>query len=344
MSESNQASYPVWFAQALPDHIIVSEESTSFQVKERVNLHPRNLHRLGYDFITLAFDSPALKEFVKPNKYNNWSVDFSDNQAVRAFSKALLSQYYGITHWEFPDTYLCPPIPGRADYLHYLADLLQRENSGVLPVGKRIRTLDIGTGASCIYPLLGHAIYQWHFVASDIDPIAIESALTNIANSDRHATAVECRLQNNPEQIFSGIIQAGELFDLVICNPPFHDSMEKARRSSIRKWKILGAEKAESSAQNFAGQEAELMCMGGEVAFISRMIADSMKFPTSCYWFSSLVSHKTSLPVIYRALELSPAIRIETIEMSQGNKVSRFVAWSFLTEPEQAMWRQNRWA
>lgn len=320
------------------------EKSTSFQVKERVNLHPRNLHRLGYDFIELASVNPGLKEFVKPNKYNNWSVDFSDNQAIRAFSKTLLSQYYGITDWDFPDTYLCPPIPGRADYLHYLADLLQRENSGVLPEGRRIKMLDIGTGASCIYPLLGHAIYQWHFVASDIDPISIESARTNIANNDRHATSVECRLQNNPDHIFTGIIQTDELFDLVICNPPFHDSMDKARRSSTKKWKILGAEKAKLSAQNFAGQEAELMCMGGEVAFISRMIADSINFSASCYWFTSLVSHKTSLPVIYRSLELSGAVKIETIEMSQGNKVSRFVAWSFLTESEQAMWRQNSWA
>jgi 23S rRNA (adenine1618-N6)-methyltransferase len=36
--------------------------------------------------------------------------------------------------------------------------------------------LDIGTGASCIYPILGQTVYQWHFVASDIDPISINTA------------------------------------------------------------------------------------------------------------------------------------------------------------------------
>lgn len=319
------------------------EESTSFQVKERVNLHPRNLHRSSYDFIALANENPGLKPYVRPNKYNNWSVDFSDNQAVRAFSKALLSQYYNITYWEFPDTYLCPPIPGRADHLHYLADLLQSANKGQLPAGKNISVLDIGTGANCIYPLLGHAIYDWNFVATDIDQVSIEVAHQNIINNNRHTTAVECRLQADPEQILNGIIKGGELFDLVICNPPFHDSIDKARRSTLKKWKVLGHEKAAASADNFAGQAAELVYPGGEAAFISLMIKESAEYSKSCYWFTSLVSHKTSLPIIYKSLETAGAKHVQTIEMSQGNKNSRIIAWSFLEETDQEAWRQSRW-
>lgn len=321
----------------------MAEESTSFQVKDRVNLHPRNLHRTGYDFIAMATTSPELKEFVKPNKYNNWSVDFSDNLAVRAFSRALLSQHYGITQWEFPVTYLCPPVPGRADHLHYLADLLGETNLGDLPEGKKISVLDIGTGANCIYPLLGHAIYNWNFVGADIDVVSIESARRIIGLNAAHTGAVECRLQSDPELIFTGIIKPGELFDLVMCNPPFHDSMDKARRVSVKKWKILGTDKAEDAAVNFAGQQAELMCVGGEVAFISKMIAESRLFSESCCWFSSLVSRKTSLPPLYLALEKAEVLAVRTIEMGQGNKVSRFIAWSFLDSGAVVSWRQQRW-
>lgn len=321
----------------------MAEESTSFQVKERVNLHIRNLHRSGYDFIALAERSPGLKQYVKPNKYNNWSVDFSDNQAVREFSRALLSQYYGINWWNFPDTYLCPPIPGRADHLHYLADLLQRTNQGQVPAGEKISVLDIGTGSSCIYPLLGHAIYNWSFIAADIDPVSIEAARKILMNNSSHSGAVECRLQTDPGLVFTGILKPGELVDLVMCNPPFHDSIDKARRSTVKKWKILGTEKAQASALTFAGQPDELMCAGGEVAFVSRMITESLLFSKSCCWFSSLVSHKTSLPPLYDALNKSGAAQYETIEMSQGNKNSRIIAWTFLDESGLRNWSQERW-
>lgn len=317
--------------------------STSYKVEEKTNLHARSLHRAGYDFMALANGSPELKPYVRPNKYNNWSVDFSNRYAVRAFSRALLSQYYGITYWEFPETYLCPPVPGRADYLHYLADLLEEANGGQLPDGKKIKTLDIGTGANCIYPLLGHAIYQWDFIAADIDPVSIAAARQIIAHNSSHTTAVECRLQPDPELIFSGIIQPGELYDLVMCNPPFHSSMEQARRGSVAKWKNLGIEKATDSALNFAGQQTELMCPGGEAAFIGRMIAESRLFSKSCYWFTSLVSKKSNLPALYEALESAGASTVKTVEMAQGTKFSRFLAWTFLDEINQMNWRQTRW-
>jgi 23S rRNA (adenine1618-N6)-methyltransferase len=56
----------------------------------------------------------------------------------------------------YPANYLCPPIPAVADYLHYLADLLA-DGSGGVPRGIKVRALDVGVGANCIYPLLGHA-------------------------------------------------------------------------------------------------------------------------------------------------------------------------------------------
>ena len=92
--------------------------------KEKIELHPRNKHRERYDFQQLINTCPELAPFVKLNNYNDESIDFFNPNAVKMLNKALLKQHYGINNWEIPEGYLCPPIPSRADYLHYIADLL----------------------------------------------------------------------------------------------------------------------------------------------------------------------------------------------------------------------------
>lgn len=124
---------------------------------EKTILHPRNKHRSNYDFAALTKSLPALKPYVAINKYGNESIDFSDPAAVKALNKALLSHFYNIANWDIPEGYLCPPIPGRADYIHYLADLLEEEEP--LLKGKNIKVLDIGIGANCVYPIIGHQEY-----------------------------------------------------------------------------------------------------------------------------------------------------------------------------------------
>ena len=97
---------------------------------EKSKLHPRTKHRGRYDFTKLIVGCPELAEFVKPNNYGDESVDFSDPQAVKTLNKALLKFFYDVSFWEIPSNYLCPPIPGRADYIHYVADLLATGNGG----------------------------------------------------------------------------------------------------------------------------------------------------------------------------------------------------------------------
>ena len=111
-------------------------------------LHPRNRHQGHYDFPALIKASPELGQFVISNPYGKPSIDFANPQAVKVFNRALLAQYYGIRHWDIPDGYLCPPIPGRADYLHNLADLLATDNAGQIPRGTAIQALDVGVGAN----------------------------------------------------------------------------------------------------------------------------------------------------------------------------------------------------
>lgn len=287
-------------------------------------LHPRNKHKEGYDFKSLTVTLPELKGFVHQNKFGNESIDFANPDAVRALNKALLKQYYSIDYYEIPKTNLCPPIPGRVDYIHHVADVISQS----LVNEKNIRILDIGTGANCIYPILGHQEYGWDFVGTEIDKPAIQTAQKILNNNTSVKEHIEIRLQENKRQIFKGIIQPKEHFDITICNPPFHNSREEATRGTQRKLKNLGQEVASKPVLNFGGQNNELWYEGGELAFITNMIYESVHFKTQCTLFSSLVSKKEHLKPLLNILKKVNASH-QIIDMNQGNKVSRILVWKF---------------
>ena len=308
-------------------------------------LHPRNRHQGRYDFPALIKASPELGDFVISNPYGKPSIDFANPAAVKVFNRALLKQFYGINHWDIPADYLCPPIPGRADYLHYLADLLATNNGGEIPRGANVRALDIGVGANCIYPLLGNREYAWHFLGTDIAASAIASAKTIVQANPGLSEAIELRQQNNDAHIFQGLLHSAERFDLSLCNPPFHASAEEASSGSKRKWRNLGKldPKRTLPVLNFGGQAAELWCKGGEAAFVSQLIKESVAVGQQVLWFSSLISKASNLPMVYSALKNAGALQVKTVEMAQGQKQSRFVAWTFQTPEQQQRWRQERW-
>ncbi|WP_027376513.1 23S rRNA (adenine(1618)-N(6))-methyltransferase RlmF [Kaistella palustris] len=310
---------------------------------EKTRLHPRNKNRENYDLEALKTVEPQLQTYIKTNKYGSDSVDFAEPRAVKLLNKALLNYYYGIKNWDFPDSNLCPPIPGRADYLHYMADLLTQSNFGVLPMGNRITALDIGVGASCIYPLIGVAEYGWNFIGSDVDAESINSASQIITLNDSLSGKIDLRLQKNGELIFENIIGDQETIDLTFCNPPFHSTAEEAEKGSRRKVRNLSRKKVQKPVLNFSGVSAELVYEGGESAFIIKMINESAHFAKNCFWFSTLVSKQSTLKGIYKALEHQEITEIKTIAMGTGNKSSRIVAWSYLAKEEQNEWRQSRW-
>lgn len=315
----------------------------SSALPEKSGLHPRNRHRGRYDFARLVAASPELGAFVRPTAYHEDSIEFANPAAVKALNRALLKLYYGIATWDIPAGYLCPPIPGRADYIHYLADLLAGSNAGILPAGRTMRVLDIGVGANCIYPIIGHQEYGWHFVGTDTDPVAIRVAGQLVAANPSLAGTVDCRVQPDPMAVFENIVRAGEVFDLTLCNPPFHTSAAEAEAGSRRKWQRLGTSAAARPALNFGGQGAELWCKGGEAGFVRRMIAESARLPTCCFWYTTLLSKKDTLYEAYKSLRKVGALDVRTIGMTQGQKASRFVAWTFLDVSQQQNWRARRW-
>lgn len=310
---------------------------------EKNRLHLRNKHRERYDFAKLTDCTPELKAFVRKNDYGDNSIDFADAEAVKTLNQALLKLHYGIGYWQIPAGYLCPPIPGRADYIHNIADLLRRSFFGNIPQGSQVKGLDVGIGANCVYPIIGAVDYGWKFIGADIDPVALNSAQAIIDRNDVLSASVECRLQPNKGDFFYGVLLKDEKVDFTICNPPFYGSATEAKQANMRKVNNLNETTNSPANKNFGGQPTELVYEGGEERFVRNMVRQSIKFSDNVLWFSTLVSKQSNLRGIYRALEELEAVEVTTIPMGQGNKSSRMVAWTFQTKAEQNAWVTSRW-
>lgn len=308
-------------------------------ITEKTTLHSRNQHRLRYDFNLLIENCPELKAFVFINEHQIESIDFSNPQAVKTLNKALLISYYDIQNWDIPQDYLCPPIPGRADYIHYIADLLAESNNGIIPTGAEVEGLDIGIGANCIYPIIGNSAYDWSFVGTDIDEKALDNCSQIIEVNPKLIDAISLQQQLESRFIFKNIITPQDKFAFTICNPPFHKSAAEAGKGSLRKVNNLNDNKVSKAVLNFGGQNNELWCEGGELGFITQMIYESARYPMQCLWFTTLVSKQSHLTSLYKILSKVNAAQIKTIDMAQGQKTSRILAWTFLSETQQKNWK-----
>ncbi len=288
-------------------------------------MHPLSAHNSRYDLRLLGKETSELMEHIFINEHGVETIQFSNPEAVKALNKALLKHFYKIENWKIPEGYLCPPVPGRADYIHYLAGLIT-DKADVILQGSETRCLDIGVGAGCIYPLVGHSIYGWSFIGSDIDETAIQSSQSILDANPAIKPFIELRKQRDSTKIFEGVLDKTERITATICNPPFHGSEQEAVKSAMRKVRNLSYARKEL---NFGGQQHELWCEGGEVKFIDRMIKESSLFKENCKWFTTLVSQESHLDDVYRSLESVEPSDVKTIAMGQGNKVSRIVGWTY---------------
>jgi 23S rRNA (adenine1618-N6)-methyltransferase len=278
-------------------------------------LHPRNKHIKGYDFNELVLTNRRLNAYLFENKFKVRSIDFSNPKAVKELNRSLLRHHYGIHFWDFPDENLCPPIPGRVDYIHHLSDLTENE---------KVHVLDIGTGATCIYPLLGVSEYGWTFVGTDVDRDSLVSA-QKIIDKNNLNDSIALRFQKDNQHILQGVLEEKDRFDLTMCNPPFYKSEAEARGANARKSRNLG----NATVRNFSGNSHELWYKGGEKAFLHTYLYESSLQPEASKWFTSLVSKKENVESLKTSAEKLGAKKFQVIPMNQGNKVTRIVAWQF---------------
>lgn len=304
---------------------------------EKSTLHPRNQHRNSYYFELLISCVPELKHYVFTNSYGTPTINFSIPKAVKLLNKALLQHFYGVKNWDIPEHNLCPPIPGRADYIHYLADLLT-ENSKETPKGISVKGLDIGTGANLVYPLIAHQSYGWEMLGTDINQKSLENAQKILDDNPDFSSHIQLKFQPDSNFIFKNILSLENRFTFSMCNPPFHDSEESAMKGNLRKTKNLKKSKTPKINLNFGGQQSELWCEGGELAFISKMIEESALFSSQILWFTCLVSKQENLFKLTSLLNKVKAVEMKTIDMAQGQKISRILTWTFIPKENRKNW------
>ncbi|KAL7501563.1 hypothetical protein ACHAWT_009757 [Skeletonema menzelii] len=310
--------------------------------------HKRNSFQGSYDINRLTAAHPALHPHIIIQAHSGrQTVNWSNPESVRVLNTALLVADYGI-HPQYADLLpmgaLFPPVPGRADYVHHMADLLQRSNNdGNIPLGRQVVGVDIGTGASCIYPILATSIYGWRMIASEIDPTSIRSA-RDIVTANALEELIDVRTQERSSRIFDGVLHQGEVVDFTMCNPPFYTSKGAFQAENARKLRGLSS----GMSNNFGGNDNELWCNGGEVSFVKNMIRESELYQDKCLWFTSLVSRKDNLPKIESIMNIKGKSRRKSgrrhMSIGSGHKSSTIIMWSFLDEKQRQEWGARRWS
>ncbi|KAJ6807637.1 methyltransferase-like protein 16-like protein isoform X1 [Iris pallida] len=322
---------------------------------ERPTIHPRNKYSENPpDFSELASLYPSFRPFVfLSSRTGRPAIDWTDFNATRELTRVLLHRDHAVNWW-IPDGQLCPTISNRSNYIHWIEDLLSSE---LIPSSHdsdhRVRGFDIGTGANCIYPLLGASLLGWSFVGSDVTAVALEWARKNVESNPHLSELIEIRKasssllsKSSPEEsgsedaaelasienpgsleydrkeecyqeppVLINVVRDGEEFDFCMCNPPFFESIEEA---GLNPRTACG------------GTTDEMVCPGGELAFVTRIIEDSVTLKHSFRWFTSMVGKKSSLKFLISKLRKFGVSIVKTTEFVQGRTARWGLAWSFI--------------
>nr|GMD13920.1 U6 small nuclear RNA (adenine-(43)-N(6))-methyltransferase isoform X1 [Ipomoea batatas] len=349
--------------------------------RERPRIHPRNKYSENPpDFGLLASHYSSFAPYVFYARSGRPTIDWTDFNATRELTRVLLHHDHGLDWW-IPDGQLCPTVPNRSNYIHWIEDLLSSE---IIPkvqsYDNTVKGFDIGTGANCIYPLLGASLLGWRFVGSDFTDVALEWAERNVKSNPHISELIEIRnvatqdsssdkeVPNGPminckqdvddsnakpvgieplsgshevqlnmsknyhgPPILVGVVKEGENFDFCMCNPPFFETIEEA---------------GQNPKTSCAGTPEEMVCPGGEQAFITRMIDDSVQLRQSFRWYTSMIGRKASMKVLVSKLWEVGATVVKTTEFVQGQTCRWGLAWSFVpptkkTIPQQIAEKSN---
>lgn len=292
-------------------------------------MHYRNAFReQNLNFKLVAGRQEDLKPFIERRSESQWRLNFKSWVVTRALNSALLIDAYELGMWDLPRFQLCPPVANRANYIHWLEDLLlQSRPSGVAETGASVRGLDVGVGASCVFPLLGASINGWSFVGVDIVDIALSSAIKNVRNNPRIAGLIEIRDGRMSEVIpsrnlskFNTLlgVKNEEQFSFCMCNPPFFDLIQDAKLNP---------------GTNFGGTTYEMCHPGGEEAFTQRIFDESLVLRERVHWYTTMCGKKRTLRKILHLLEVARVPTIRTTRFLQGRTTRWGIAWSFSSQP-----------
>ncbi|KAJ5563659.1 hypothetical protein N7535_008823 [Penicillium sp. DV-2018c] len=280
----------------------------------------RSLYKNDIDFAALALQSRDFAKHLKPNG----QLDFTDPAAVRQLTTTLLQQDFHLKV-DIPEDRLCPPVPNRLNYILWLQDLLDSTAGGLRERYDRDREvvgLDIGTGCIGIYPLLGCATRpRWNFAATDIDSNNIRTSQHNVALNN-----LESRIRivhSDPNGPLIPLEKLGcQTLDFTMCNPPFYTSSNELKQSA--------EQKEREPFSTCTGAEVEMVTSGGEVAFVKRMIDESLQLRDRVQWYTSMLGKLSSINALVEMLIKHGITNFAVTEFEQGSKTKRWaVAWSW---------------
>lgn len=278
-------------------------------------MHPRNIYKEKKpNFRELAVKYPEFRRHASQETSGKVTINFKEPDALRALSTALLKEDFGLDV-NIPADRLVPTIPLRLNYIHWIEDILKTTWND------KIRGIDVGTGASCIYPLLGARMNGWKFLASEQDEKSTISARKNVEqNGLQHLIQVE------NVQIDSGLKELlpenDAAYDFCMCNPPFFGSQEEADGEFHRD----GRSKPHAAS---TANATESVTWGGEFCFVNRLIKDSLQLRETIRVYTSMVGKKLNLTALKDELHNHKVPKVCSTEFCQGKTMRWGLAWSF---------------
>ncbi|KAK6507467.1 hypothetical protein TWF481_005899 [Arthrobotrys musiformis] len=281
-------------------------------------MHPKNVYKNGVSFAQLAKEYPGLAKCLKGTS----SIDFHDPESIRQLAKALLKKEFKL-EVDLPEDRLCPGVPNRLNYILWLSDLLLDTHEERSPGPPKVTGIDIGTGASAIYPLLGCSHFPtWHFLATEIDPKSLSHAATNISQNELEDRITLLDVSSSSTILPEGEIISHERVDFTMCNPPFYSSINDMLSSAKNK--------AVPALSACTGSTTEMVTEGGEVAFVNRMVDESLKLQQKVRWYTSMLGKRSSVEKVVEKLKENKVDNYIVGEFVQGAKTRRWaVGWSF---------------
>ncbi|CAO1303350.1 unnamed protein product [Diamesa hyperborea] len=286
-------------------------------------MHPRNIYNNIPDFIKLAKNYPEFEQFVKLDISGKAKIDFKDHDTLRIFTKCCLLQDFNLKV-TLPVDKLTPTLPLRLNYILWIEDLVNFAGLQTNVVG-----IDIGTGASCIYPLLAvRSNIDWRIFALELDVVNFNHAQQNIDMNNLQNQITLVLQHQNESRIFKALLEKeNSTFTFCMCNPPFFRSEKDVLQGKNR----TGKRKAPKSL--VVGSPLELVCNGGEYEFVKNIIDESLSLRKSIKIYSSMLGHKSTLVDLMSYLKEQKITNFTSTVFCQTGKTMRWgLAWTFSEE------------
>ena len=269
-------------------------------------MHPRNPYKTPPNFKELAIQYPSFRKVVTQDLGGKIHLDFTNQEAVRALTETLFLRDFKL-NVKIPDNSLVPTLPSRLNYLLWIEDLLS-----LFPDCEEIVGIDIGAGASAVYPLVAAQHFNWSMMATEADNDNLIAARDNVERNklDHKVTLVKSEIN----EIFKKLLKnnSEKVFDFSMCNPPFYTQGKHL------------------SDDQSVGSEAEMKTNGGEVAFVKTMMSESKDNPLRVRVYTVLLGHKSSLSPLKQHLTSMSVTSFVSTEFCQGKTMRWGLAWTFV--------------